>query len=263
MKILFMTGTHPRHAYIANCLEKSGALAGLVVEQREAHVPSPPDGLSTDIKSLFVQHFEKRAEAEAKFFKGNTLPEQETLFVTKDTLNNAETQEFIKKINPDVLLSYGIHKLTNETINSASKEKWNIHGGLSPWYRGVTTHFWPSYFLEPQMTGMTVHDLTQDIDGGAVIHQTLAKLVAGDGVHDLACRAVLSLGEEMTQLIEAIDDLDNVKKMSQKTTGRIWRSKDWRPEHLKVVYELYKDRVVDAYLNGELGESQPRLHRQF
>jgi hypothetical protein len=36
--------------------------------------------------------------------------------------------------------------------------RWNIHGGLSPWYRGAITHFWPSYMLEPQLTGMSATD---------------------------------------------------------------------------------------------------------
>jgi len=32
---------------------------------------------------------------------------------------------------------------------------------------------------------------------------------------------------------------------------RIWRASDWRPEHLRLIYETYGDRVVDAYLGEE------------
>ncbi len=139
--------------------------------------------------------------------------------------------------------------------------KWNIHGGLSPWYRGVTTHFWPSYQLEPQMTGMTVHETTDAIDGGAVIHQSAAKLHRGDGLHDLACRAVMALGEEMPRLVAALANLKPPKP--QGTTGRIWRSADWRPEHLHLIYDLYDDRIVDRYLDGDFIQSEPKLFRQF
>lgn len=263
MKILFMTGSHPRHAYMARCIESAGALAGLVIEEREDHIPSPPEGLSPDLSNLFVHHFQKRAESEARFFNEKKLPETETLFVTKDTINDSETQDFIQKINPDILLSYGVHKLTDETIHSAQKERWNIHGGLSPWYRGCITHFWPSYFLEPQMTGMTVHDLTQQIDAGAIVHQTAAELVPNDGLHDLACRAVMSLGEEMTALIQAIEGKSTIEKRAHKTSGRIWTSKDWRPEHLELIYKVYNDGIVDAYLAGNLENRPPKLHRQF
>ena len=113
------------------------------------------------------------------------------------------------------------------------------------------------------MTGMTVHDLTQELDAGAIVHQTAAKLVPNDGLHDLSCRAVLSLGEEMTEFIKIISGKSNIKKLAHKTSGRIWTSKDWRPEHLKLIYKVYNDRIVDAYLNGELENRIPKLHRQF
>jgi len=258
-----MTGSHPRHSYMANCINDAGALAGLIIEEREDHIKSPPIGLSPDLNSLFVHHFQKRVESEATFFNKRKLPEKETLFVTKESLNDDETQSFIREINPDILLSYGIHKLTDETINSAPNEKWNIHGGLSPWYRGCITHFWPSYFLEPQMTGMTVHDLTQELDAGAIVHQTAAKLIPNDGLHDLSCRAVLSLGEEIKDLVKAINGKSNIVKLAHKTSGKIWTSADWRPEHLKLIYKVFDDRIVDAYLKGEFKNRSPKLHRQF
>ena len=113
------------------------------------------------------------------------------------------------------------------------------------------------------MTGMTVHDLTQQIDAGAIVHQTAAKLVPNDGLHDLSCRAVLSLGEEMTELIKIVYEKSNIKKLAHKTSGIIWTSNDWRPENLKFIYNVYNDRIVDAYLSGELENRPPKLHRQF
>ncbi len=263
MKVLFMTGSHPRHAYMARCLEKAGVLSALVIEKREAHVPSPPEGLSAELSELFVHHFQKRQEAESKFFSDAKLPEVETFDVTKESLNSPETQAFIRKINPDILMSYGVHILTDETLNAAKKQKWNIHGGLSPWYRGTITHFWPSYMLQPQMTGMTMHNLTQEVDGGAIVHQSVAELVSGDGLHDLACRAVMSLGEELPKVFEAVKSLDDVKKFPQRTTGRLWLNRDWRPEHLKLIYQTYNDKVVDHYLKGDLHNRKPKLNRQF
>ena len=50
------------------------------------------------------------------------------------------------------------------------------------------------------MTGMTVHDLSQELDAGDVVHQNAVDLVKGDGIHDLACRAVFGLGKELPKL---------------------------------------------------------------
>ncbi len=261
-KIVFLTGSHPRHAYMARCLAGTGALAGLVIEQREAFVPEAPAGLPRATEHLFALHFARRDEAEGHHFGPATLPEVVTRTVEMAELNTGATVDFINALRPDLILSYGVHKLTPETLAGvAAPLKWNIHGGLSPWYRGVTTHFWPSYCLEPQMTGMTVHELTQDIDGGAIIHQSAAALVHGDGLHDLACRAVMALGEEMPHLIGALARLKPPHR--QGTTGRIWRSADWRPAHLHVIYELYEDRIVDHYLDGAFGQAEAKLFRQF
>jgi len=263
MKAVFLTGSHPRHAAIARAINDAGHLAGLVIEQREAFVPEPPPGLPAATEALFRLHFERRDEAERRHFGEALLPSVPRLDVSRDDLNTAATIAFINALQPDLILSYGVHKLTPETLDGMSAPlKWNIHGGLSPWYRGVTTHFWPSYFLEPQMTGMTVHELTQDIDGGAVVHQSAAALVRGDGVHDLACRAVQSLAKDMAQLLVVVSS-DMRAPVRQATTGRIWRSVDWRPEHLHVVYELYGDRVVDRVLDGDLEGAVPKLIRQF
>ncbi len=264
MNVVFLTGSHPRHAAMARAVAGTGHLAGLVIEQREAFVPEPPPGLPSATEALFQLHFARRDEAEARHFGEALLPDVSRLDVSRDELNTSQTSAFVSGCGPDLILSYGVHKLTPETLAGLTAPlKWNIHGGLSPWYRGVTTHFWPSYFLEPQMTGMTVHELTQDIDGGAVVHQSAATLVRGDGVHDLACRAVQALAGDMVRLLAVVAAGELRPPQRQLTTGRIWRSADWRPEHLHVVYELYGDRIVDRVLDGALEGAVPKLVRQF
>lgn len=264
MKVVFLTGSHPRHAHIARAISQTGFLAGLVIEQREAFLPEPPGDIPESTKQLFVQHFEGRDAAESRFFGDASLPSVPVLNVDMTELNTPSTVDFINKLAPDLILSYGVHKLTVSTLQGLSaKLKWNIHGGLSPWYRGVITHFWPSYFLEPQMTGMTVHELTNEIDGGDVIHQCLAEMVRGDGVHDVACRAVLSLCDDMDKLMKVVERNEVKQPSAQTTTGRIWRSVDWQPAHLHVLYEYYENKIVDRYLDGEFKQVLPKIVRQF
>ena len=272
MKIVFLTGNHPRHAFMARAIARSGHLKGLVVEKRESHTPDIPEGLLTGARALFVQHFERRQKSESRFFDSDfeqgiadivAMEDVKIAYIARDELNGPKVWSLIDRIQPDLLLSYGVHKLTPETLSHARDKKWNIHGGLSPWYRGVATHFWPSYLLEPQMTGMTVHEITEVMDGGSVIHQCIAPLVSGDGVHDLACRAVTLLGEEMPELLMRAADKNLRPPAPQRTPGRVWRERDWRPAHLQVVYELYEDRIVDRFLDGTLAGDFPTLIRQF
>ena len=74
MGILFMGGSHPRHAYIARQIAKSTLLSGLIIERREAFIPDPPPGLNQHLADLFVRHFAGRAAAESRFFSNPELP---------------------------------------------------------------------------------------------------------------------------------------------------------------------------------------------
>lgn len=266
MRVLFMTGSHPRHAYMAEKLAASGTLVGLVVEQREEFVPSPPSGIPEATQKLFIRHFQGRSDAEARFFGGAKMPAPvKSLTTTTEDLNGDAVLSFAKSLEPDLTLSYGVHKLSDRFLEQVPGHKWNIHGGLSPWYRGVTTHFWPSYMLEPQMTGMTLHETTAAIDGGDIVHQVAAPLVRGDGVHDLACRAVAAFAEEAAVLFTTLAQMggpERAPKHRSKTTGRIWRLSDWRPAHLHPVYDHYDNRIVDCYLDGALQDAKLNLFRQ-
>jgi len=220
---------------MARAVAASGRLRTIVVETRERHAPVAPPGTPLRTRVLFERHFAGRAEAEARFFgtaSGVSLLGIEAARIPREEMNGPKLWAVIDRMKPDLLLSYGIGKLTQETLSHARGHRWNIHGGLVPFYRGAGPHFWPSYLLEPQMTGVTLHDLTEAIDGGAVVHQCVGELVRGDGIHELSCRTTARFAAELPEVLARTFD-GRLKPLSpQKTTGRLWRSVDFRPAHL-------------------------------
>lgn len=267
MSIVAVTGDHPRHVYLVKQIEKTGLLSGWVRERREAFIPEPDPSLSNSMRELFVHHFTRRDEAERSAFGSvsDSLIACPVLDVTLDTLNSQSTVDFISSRQPNFLISYGCHKLEPHILASHNGYSWNCHGGLSPHYRGVHTHFWPSYMLEPQMTGMTLHETTADIDGGGIIHQSGVTLVRGDGLHDLACRSVKEFAEQLPDvLLRAAKHSGSIRGIQQKTTGRLWTAGMWRPEHLVPIYEHYNDNIVDYCLEGKIiGRSQNLTKIEF
>lgn len=263
MRVLLVIGDHPRHRYIADQLDTSGFLAGTVVEEREAHVPEPPCHLDDSLAALYSKHFELRAEAEEEFFGDPCLPDTPSLSVTRDELNSEAVRTFIRDTDPDITITYGVHILSDETLDAIPGKAWNVHGGLSPEYRGVITHFWPSYMLEPQMTAVTLHELTADVDAGPIVHQTGADLVRGDGVHQLASRTVRKFAHELPKVVELAENRSLADPVRQDSTGKLWVADDWRPEHLLVIYEHFDNDIVDRYLDGEFQQQEPELIQQF
>ena len=259
MSIVLITGDHPRHSHLAESLARTGLVSGWIRELRESFEPEPPVHLSDDLKALFRLHFRRRAEAEEAFFGSADTIDAPMLSVAREELNSAKVMEFLNKSSPKLVLSYGCHKLSATTRDACDAVFWNTHGGLSPEYRGVITHFWPSYFLEPQMTGMTLHETTDFLDGGGIVFQTAGSMVRGDGLHQLAARTVKEYSVQLSDRLSGLDLSDLPAGRTQTNSGRLFMSGDWRPEHLLNIYRHHEDRIVDQVLDGEITGRQPRL----
>ena len=108
------------------------------------------------------------------------------------------------------------------------------------------------------MTGMTLHQVTQELDGGRIVHQKGASLCAGDGLHMLAARTTRDFFVELIPLISlCIQKNFFPAGLVQKRPGKLWLKSDWQPEHLQLIYGQFNDRIVDEYLAGNLPNREP------
>ena len=271
-KLLLITGNHPRHLYLAGILSQFHDVVGWVIEDRGEFL-RPESNYSEDalLNELCAIHFKARYLAEKRFFiDDSTININSSNFYSnvskniircsKKDLNSLSISNFINGLYPDIAITYGIHILDNSILNLLPIEKYNIHGGISPWYRGSITHFWPSYMLEPQMTGLTMHRLTAVLDGGPILHQNTGVLVRGDGLHELACRTVKSFISELSEVIERID-LKDYLLINQKSSGKLWLSTDWNPNHLRLIYDQFEDKIVDYCLDNNLFKVRKKIIR--
>ena len=70
---------------------------------------------------------------------------------------------------PDVVLVFGTGILREPLLSAFDGRIINIHLGLSPYYRGAGTNFWPLVNREPEYVGATIHYLDAGIDTGPII----------------------------------------------------------------------------------------------
>ncbi|RXT04460.1 formyltransferase family protein [Ammoniphilus sp. CFH 90114] len=267
MKVILLTGSHPRHLFIAKSLYKSGFLQGLLLEQREDFTPAPPDGLNESDRRNFLRHFRDRDEAEYRMFGEqhdiaafHGVPVHET---SSEQLNSLPVRNWIVGQRADIVLSYGIHKLSDDLLEVMPEQAWNIHGGLSPWYRGAITLFWPFYFLQPNWAGMTIHKLSSRLDAGDILHHSVPELMRGDGIHDVACRAVWQVAQDLLKILDKVKGGEAVKAVPQKSSGKLFLARDWTPQHLRLIYDTFDNDIVDRFLDGDLGYQEPPLVRAF
>lgn len=264
MKVVLLTGSHPRHLHVVNQLVSTGYVVGHVIEQREEFLPQPPSGLEEQDRINFVRHFQDRDASERIFFSSNEsiLESVPTLNVTMESLNHQATIDWVNSLDADLMISYGVHKLSDDLLAAGPEHAWNIHGGLSPWYRGNTTLFWPFYNLKPNWAGMTIHKLSSRLDAGDILHHSVPKLEYGDGIHDVANRAVKQVAEDLRNILSTFN-LSELTYSPQKSAGKLFVTTDWQPQHLRVVYQLFDNDIVDQFLDGKLPNVQPPLVNVF
>ena len=261
MKVALFTGHHPRHRYLINILKNSNLLDFLVVVNRESHKPKFPIISNKKYTELFNKHFQKREDAEHIVFGNNEIKFQNMIFADSNEINSKKIIGAFKKNNIDLIITTGIGVLSSETIKSLGCPIWNIHGGLSPQFKGAITHFWPSYLLKPQYTGCTIHFIEPKIDAGEIIHQTPAVLERGDGLHMLASKSLKKGYDSIITLIKYFKKNNQIQSFPQKQTGKLWLKKDWKPYHLELIYNVYSDGIVDKFLDGDFDSVYPKIYR--
>ena len=102
-------------------------------------------------------------------------------------LKHAEVREAIAELKPDVVVCQGTTLVRDRTIANVPYAL-NIHAGLSPYYRGSRCTEWALAWGDILNIGVTVHRLTKDIDGGAILGQARVPILPDDDVFSINSR---------------------------------------------------------------------------
>ena len=263
MKVLLLSGSHSRHLHFFSQLLGLDAEFSVIGMEREHQLPSAPSSASSRDQQLFTRHFADRFETETHYFGNPTM--RDTFadiphhFCDRMDFNSHSSVEFVKRMQPDVAIVFGADMVRSPLFDALPELTINLHLGLSPWYRGAATLFWPFFFLEPQYTGSTFHQITESPDAGAILHHSTPVLEAGDGIHDVAAKTVQTSASEFGAILQDMISGTKFDLVPQKSNGKLFLNADFKPAHLRLIYEGFNNDIVDEYLAGNLGSRMPQL----
>ena len=107
---------------------------------------------------------------------------------------------------PDFIAVYGTGIVPDSVLSKATKKAFNMHTGISPYYRGAACAFWPIHEGEPDMVGATVHECVSAVDGGEIYATAKAPLFRGDSLHAIFARAAKAGAEAYARvLVDAVN----------------------------------------------------------
>ena len=108
----------------------------------------------------------------------------------------------IERLEPDFLVIYGTGIIPDSVLSKARKKAFNMHTGISPYYRGTACAFWPIHEGEPEMVGATVHECTSAVDGGEIYRTAKATLYRGDTLHAVFARAAKAGAQAYVEVVK-------------------------------------------------------------
>lgn len=152
------------------------------------------------------------------------MPGADKLHTVEDH-NGEDCLALLSDANPDVMLVYGTAVIADATLSQARLTALNMHTGLSPWYRGDSTLFWPVYYDQEDKLGVTVHRLTAKIDGGDIVATAPVAHEAGDTEADLFAKGVREGTRLYVEAVAAV--LDGTIHYQQQDLAR-GREFSWR-----------------------------------
>jgi len=253
LSVMILCGRSPRHLYVANRLCESARPVAIVQETgmqwsaKKIVRTLRRGGLWRKASRLLRDRRRFRGDAEARFFFG-TQPARlvrRELLLEVSNINHPDVVALEGRLQPDVIAVFGTSLIPGPLLSSGRLGIFNLHGGLSPRYRGADCTFWALFNGEPDQVGCTLHRIDNGIDTGTLIAHICPEVDEGDGELTLFWRAVRDSAEVYAEMLERLARGERVGE-PQREWGRLYQVKDrtWRAERQLAA------RMRDGLLRG-------------
>ena len=247
MKIVIFTGNSVRHKFVANSLAKEVDDCLIISECNSSDSFSDQSNSNTSIRN----HFNLRYDTEKQFFSGNDFFDGNVLPILYKEVNLQFVFELVQKFNPDIMFVFG-SSIIKEPLLSLTPNKFvNLHLGISPYYRGSGTNFWPFINNELEFVGSTLLHLDPGIDTGDIITHVRPKFEKRDNVHTIGCKVIQESTKQMINIIDMIKNdriLPRVKQWSV-SSERHYKMKDFNEKILNQYYKNLENGIVEEFVN--------------
>lgn len=245
MRAIVLTSTLRRHTYVANTLARRLDVACV---WREEKTFDPLSYAGSDDDAVTIRrHFERRDASEEAYFANDNAVAGGSRSVPAGGCNDAGELAEMRRLEPDVVLVFGTGLLRQPLIDSFPGRIVNIHLGLSPYYRGAGTNFWPLVNGEPEYCGATIHFLDIGVDTGPVIAHVRPDIQPGDGPHDIGNKTITAAARALGDAALALDS-GPLAGVEQKGEGRVYKRAHFSADAVRRLYANVEAGMIEEYL---------------
>jgi folate-dependent phosphoribosylglycinamide formyltransferase PurN len=244
VKVLLRRADNLRHQALSSILHSAGFLTAEIIETK-------PTSSSQTASAYINKHFMARDQSERDFFQflKNPSASHPRFIAQSGELNSINVLEFIETIKFDMAITFGVSILKPIMIEKLRNQVLGIHLGLSPYYRGSGTNFFPFVNSELAAVGYTLMHLNQEIDKGPIVHQGRAPIVLGDSIHSIGNRNITKMFMDIIELIELNVDLSSAQNLPT-AKGKLFKRADFTEDILKQALKNIEGGLVSTFISN-------------
>lgn len=250
LRVLVLCGRSARHLHVANVLCRSADVLAIVQETGSEFSWSKlrrklqPRNLARKTWRWLRDRRRYAGNPEARFFFGDAAPSLDHPEKLREVphINHPDVVALAKALNPDVIAVFGTSLIRGELLRLGRLGMINLHGGLSPEYRGADCTFWALFNREPHKVGCTLHWIDAGIDTGRLIAHVSPCVLPDDDELRLFWRGVQASAEVYGELLRRLAAGERFGQ-AQPHNGRLYQVKQ---------RGLREERMVERHLRGGL-----------
>ncbi|MBI2024681.1 MAG: hypothetical protein HYT03_01130 [Candidatus Harrisonbacteria bacterium] len=257
ISLVIITANALRHKFVTNQLIKDFQVKGVISEIKRPL----RQGDTVEENEIIAKHSRERDEKEIEYFgaeKDFNLPTEKIMRVDYEEANSQKVYDWIKKLNPNYVVLFGSGIVRDPLLSEYKGRIINMHLGLSPYYRGSATTFWPFVEKEPECIGVTVHLAVLKVDAGSILGQSRPEINPDDGAHDIGYRNIIAGAELLTRCIREYSAGKIQPKPQRLDIGKVFKHKDFNAQSVLKMKENFSNGMIELYL-----ENKPQRDAQY
>jgi len=260
LRVGILTSVELRQRYFVNAIAKRFDVTA-VGYQDTGYRPAAtdPGGVDSETAAIVARHFDERRRQEEIHFSNNGARRESSTIcavhrLDSKTLNDPSTVAFLEKREVDVVVIYGTDLIKPPLLDRFSGRMFNMHLGLSPYYRGTATNFYPLLNNEPEYVGATIHMISAGIDSGDIVHHVRPEILADDMPHTVGCKAILAGIDKMIQALAELEAgaLSTTPQWSV-PDAKLYLRADYHPSQVRTLYALIAAGLFPKYASRKHG----------
>jgi phosphoribosylglycinamide formyltransferase-1 len=250
-RVIVLTSSELRHTYFRMYLglQKNIEVVVSFCESSEKNLVHKIENSAE--KKLRHSHLQARNQVEKDFlqlFCDYAEDRSNPITISKGAINDPENVKKIIDLKPDTIVSFGSSIIKPALIDAFPGRFINVHLGLSPYYRGSGTNFWPFVNNAPEYCGVTFMKIDSGIDTGEVIHQMRSEMYPNDSFHVICNRLLVHMTSEITQLIHNFELLKEIPQIEGRGSDLYYKNSDFTEASVLQLYENFDQGIISKYL---------------